>query len=88
MRMARSLTIKVMNRTNFTNTRTAGASHHEFHDGWRARAALKAARLRQQADAAVKAATESLEVLDVGAKVASAANAAAETAKQAQVRAR
>ena len=56
--------------------------------GWRARAALKAARLRQQADAAVKAATESLEVLDVGAKVASAANAAAETAKQAQVRAR
>ena len=54
--------------------------------GWRARAALKAARLRQQADAAVKAATESLETLEVGAKVASAANAAAETAKQAQVR--
>ena len=55
--------------------------------GWRARAALTAARLRQQADAAVRAATESLETLEVGARVASAASAAADLSKQAQEKA-
>ena len=41
--------------------------------GWRARAALKAARLRAQADSAMKAATESVETFDVSAKVNAAA---------------